>query len=538
MNSSADTLSSSQKIENPILRGFNPDPSILRVGADYYIATSTFEWFPGVQIHHSTNLIDWELIKRPLDETRLLDMRGNPDSGGIWAPCLTHSDGLFYLIYTNVRSWDDGPYKVTYNYLTTAPSIEGPWSDPVFLNSSGFDPSLFHDDDGRKWLLNMIWDHRPGRNEFAGIQLQEFCPKTNKLIGPAKNIFKGTELGLVEGPHLYKKDGYFYLVTAEGGTQYEHAATVARSKNIDGPYEVCPHNPLTCAYKIEDAPLKKTGHGSLVETPDGEWYFAHLCGRPIDGKHCPLGRETSIQKVRWTEEGWPELEHGGSVPALEAPAPVGYVPSSQSVKVHAHHASFDSEQLDIHFQSLRRPVSDDWLSLSARPGWLRLYGQESTVSRFDQSLIARRLQSFKAEVETCLDFNPSSFQHMAGLIAYYDSANHFYLRISADENLGRSLNIIQCQGGETTMSPQNEIDVPDKGHLYLGAKIVKSYLKFKYSINGENWAEVGSELPMKVLSDDYHKLGFTGAFLGICAQDLSGQNHPADFKYFNYREFQ
>ena len=146
------------KIRNPILRGFNADPSICRVGRDYYIATSTFEWYPGVQIHHSTDLANWTMVKRPLDRASQLDMRGNPDSGGIWAPCLSYADGLFWLVYTDVKRME-GNFKDAHNYIVTAPAIEGPWSDPVYVNSSGFDPSLFHDDDGRKWFLNMQWNH-------------------------------------------------------------------------------------------------------------------------------------------------------------------------------------------------------------------------------------------------------------------------------------------------------------------------------------------------------------------------------------------
>ncbi|REJ13534.1 MAG: glycoside hydrolase 43 family protein, partial [Paenibacillaceae bacterium] len=173
-------------IHNPVLRGFNPDPSILRVGDDYYIATSTFEWFPGVQIHHSRDLRHWRLAARPLERRSQLDMLGNPDSGGIWAPCLSYADGLFHLVFTDVKS-HVGPFKDTHNYLVTAPSIEGPWSEPIYLNSSGFDPSLFHDDDGRKWLVNMIWDYRKGKNKFAGIALQEYSPEQKRLVGPIRN---------------------------------------------------------------------------------------------------------------------------------------------------------------------------------------------------------------------------------------------------------------------------------------------------------------------------------------------------------------
>jgi len=146
-------------IRNPILPGFNPDPSILRVGDDYYIATSTFEWFPGVQIHHSKDLANWELVTRPLNRKAQLDMRGDPDSCGVWAPCLTHDGEKFWLVYTDVKR-KDGSFKDAHNYIVTADKIEGPWSDPVYVNSSGFDPSLFHDDDGKKYFVNMSWDHR------------------------------------------------------------------------------------------------------------------------------------------------------------------------------------------------------------------------------------------------------------------------------------------------------------------------------------------------------------------------------------------
>jgi xylan 1,4-beta-xylosidase len=202
------------QIVNPILPGFNPDPSICRKGDDYYIATSTFEWFPGVQIHHSKDLMHWQLLTRPLVRTSQLDMVGNPNSGGIWAPCLTYADGLFWLIYTDVKSLK-GAFKDTHNYLVTASDINGPWSEPVYLNASGFDPSLFHDDDGRKWLVNMLWDFRPNRNKFAGIVLQEYSVFQKKLIGPIKNIFKGTKIAVTEGPHLYKRNELYYLLTRQ-----------------------------------------------------------------------------------------------------------------------------------------------------------------------------------------------------------------------------------------------------------------------------------------------------------------------------------
>ncbi len=193
-------MTNGARIRNPILPGFNPDPSILRVADDYYIATSTFEWYPGVQIHHSRDLVNWRLLTRPLRRASQLNMLGDPDSCGIWAPCLSFSGGQFYLIYTDVKRYgrtsqagaSGASLRDFHNYLVTSDRIDGEWTDPVYLNSSGFDPSLFHDDDGRKYLLNMLWDHRPGQNRFAGIVLQEYSESQRKLIGDRRLIFEGT----------------------------------------------------------------------------------------------------------------------------------------------------------------------------------------------------------------------------------------------------------------------------------------------------------------------------------------------------------
>ncbi|WP_035600571.1 glycoside hydrolase family 43 protein [Haloferula sp. BvORR071] len=530
----ATPLSSTATIRNPVLKGFNPDPSILRVGEDFYIATSTFEWFPGVQIHHSRDLVNWRLLTRPLDRVSQLDMLGNPDSGGIWAPCLSHADGLFYLIYTDVKYWKRVPYKIARNYLVTAESIEGPWSEPVFLNSSGFDPSLYHDEDGRKWLVNMLWDHRKQNNRFAGILLQEFCPRTQSLIGPVRNIFKGTERGLVEGPHLYKRNGWYYLLTAEGGTQYAHAATLARSRAIDGPYELHPHTHLLDASQDPRVELQKAGHASLVETPMGEWYLAHLCGRPIDGKHCTLGRETAIQKCVWGVDDWLYLEQGGTVPSMSVKGPAGM--PELKLETPEWSGLFDHPQLDLNFQSLRQAITPDWCSLGERPGYLRLKGMEPTVSTFRQSLIARRVQSFDVTAETVVEFDPLNFQQMAGLIAYYDTENHYYLRLSLDEELGRTLNIIATDDASSSEVLPEDVPVPATGPIGMRLTLRGAALQFEFSAGDTGWEKIGPVLNAAILSDDYAHLGFTGAFVGMCCQDISGSCHPADFSCFLYRE--
>jgi xylan 1,4-beta-xylosidase len=206
-------------IQNPVLAGFHPDPSILRVGTDYYIATSTFEWYPGVRLHHSTNLVDWAPLGGALNEKRLLDLTGAADSGGVWAPSLTYAHGQFHLLYTDVATFAGG-YWDPQNYLVTADSIDGPWSDPVVLHGRGFDASLFHDDDGSTWMLSMVADARPGNNRFAGISIQRYDRDARVLTGDEHMIFKGTAAEVTEAPNLYRIGDWYYLLTAEGGTSW------------------------------------------------------------------------------------------------------------------------------------------------------------------------------------------------------------------------------------------------------------------------------------------------------------------------------
>lgn len=531
-------------IKNPILKGFNPDPSILRVGDDYYVATSTFEWFPGVQIHHSRDLKNWRLLCRSLDRQTQLDMRGNPDSGGVWAPCLSYCDGIFYLIYTDVKS-HLGPFKDTPNYLVTATSITGPWSEPVYLNSSGFDPSLYHADDGRKWLLNMVWNHRRGENKFGGILMQEYSPSEEELVGPIYNIYRGTELGLTEGPHLYRKNGYYYLIVAEGGTRYGHAVTLARSESLFGPYETAPQSPLLTASDKPELDLQRAGHASLVETRNGQWYMVYLCGRPLRPEmRCILGRETAIQKVEWTEDGWLRLAGGGNGPQLETPAPdlPEYCFPEENLT-----DDFDGPRLNKHFQALRVPITGEWASLNARKGYLRIKGRESLYSKHEQSLIARRVQAFNITVETALEFSPDNYQQMAGLICYYNTNLYYYLHVSRDENTGRFIDLMCSDRGKYSQPLDKPVAVDDDARILFKAVIDGRRLQFSYRIDapGTEWEEIGPVLDAGKLSDEYAEnvvggylmdQGFTGAYVGICVQDLSGGGKYADFDYFSYSE--
>lgn len=524
-----------RKITNPILRGFNPDPSFLRVEDDYYIATSTFEWFPGVQIHHSKDLVNWRLLTHALTRKSQVNMKGNINSGGVWAPCLTYSEGTFYLIYTDVKS-RKGAYKDTHNYLVKAQDIMGPWSEPIYLNSSGFDPSLFHDDDGKKWLVNMLWDGRKGKNSFAGIVIQEYSLEEAKLVGPVKNIFKGTDLKLTEGPHLYKRNGYYYLMTAEGGTEYNHAVTMARSKSLFGPFEVDPSNPILTSANHPELALQKAGHGSLIQTHTDEWYLAHLCGRPLKDNYCNLGRETAIQRCYWNEDGWLRIVGDGSTPALHVEAP----------KIEPHpfdpiliKDDFQSESLQLNWSTLRIPTDPSWISLTERPGFLRLKGMESLSSTHKQSLVARRQQSFNCEVETAIEFNPEHFQQMAGLVVYYDTNDYVYLRLSNDEEIGKCLNIIQTKNGHYDELLEKDIPLQEGKTCKLKAVIERENLQFYFtqSQDDDKWNKIGSGIDICHLSDEHGDyIRFTGTFIGMCVQDLSGSKKHADFEYFIYKE--
>lgn len=526
------------KIINPVLRGFNPDPSVLRVGDDYYIATSTFEWFPGVQIHHSRDLVHWRLAARPLNRISQLDLGGDLNSGGVWAPCLSYDQGLFYLVYTDVKS-KGTIFKDTHNFLVTATDILGEWSEPIYLNSSGFDPSLFHDDDGRKWLVNMVCDYRKGKNRFGGIVLQEYSPREKRLVGPITNIFQGTRLGKTEGPHLYKWFGKYYLLTAEGGTGLRHAVTMARAERITGPYEVDPENPILTAAGDPTLPLQRAGHGDVVETQSGEWYLVHLCGRPLPTRaRCVLGRETAIQKMIWTEDGWLRLTSGGNKPRMEVEAPA--LPA-HPWPVESGRDDFDAPALNIHFQTLRVPLGEDSLSLRERPGFLRLKGRESPASKFHQSLVARRQQAFCYTASTCVEFEPETFQQLTGLICLYDTQNFYYLRISRDETLGKCLGIITAQNNVFDQPLAEEIAIEGWTRCYLRVTVDYDRLQFYYGPDGSEWNPIGPVLDASTLSDEHCMEGqFTGAFVGLACHDLSGRRQAADFDYFEYveREFE
>ncbi|MFM2090823.1 MAG: hypothetical protein RLZZ127_1312 [Planctomycetota bacterium] len=512
---------------NPILPGFHPDPSICRVGDDYYLATSTFEWWPGVRIHHSRDLVHWRLAAEPLTRRSQLDLAGIPDSGGIWAPCLSHAHGLFWLVYTPVTHLG-GPFKDTPNLVVSATSIEGPWSEPAYLNSTGFDPSLFHDDDGRSWLVTMRWDHRQGRNRFDGIILTEFDWEARRLVGEPVRITGGSGLGCTEGPHLYRHDGWYWLLLAEGGTGPNHAAVMGRSRSLAGPYEFDPAGPLLTSRDAWDHPLQKAGHGSLVHTPDG-WFLAHLTARPDRPLgRCRLGRETALQRIAWPAGGWPRLAHGGVLPATEVAVglPAHPWPSAPDA------TDFPGPGLPPHFNSLREPPEPAWCRIA---GGLELTGRCGPTGRFRQSRIARRLVDHACAVETEVASAPRDYQAFAGLSAFYDLDLWWMAAVGGDETHGRVVRLSwmdDARYGEGAMIP-----CPGDGPVGLRFTIWNHVLRFAVRIGDGPWRPLGEGIDAGRLSDETCSTGsnFTGAWASLSAHDLSGRGAVARFPRFAYR---
>ena len=536
------------KIQNPVLPGFNADPSFIRVGDTYYIANSTFEWFPGVRLHESKDLVHWQLLPSPLSTTKLLDMKGNPASGGIWAPDLSYADGKFWLIYTDVKI-TEGPFKDMTNFLTTADDIHGPWSDPIRLNGVGFDASLFHDDDGKKYLVQQTWDHREYHHPFNGITLTELDTETMKLKpDTARTIYDGTSVKLVEGPHLYKLNGYYYLFTAQGGTVWSHEEVVSRSKTLAAhSFETEPDGPFITNFDTPDFYLQKQGHGALTNTPSGEWYYASLVGRPLhhetESAHdprgwCTLGRETAIQKVEWDDEGWPRIVggHGGQV-MVDAPKDAT---ESEASTEHSRHDEFQSEHLDLDWNTLRQPFTKDMGSTG--DGQLILKGKNTLSSTFDVSMVAQRWQTFNFDAETKVKFDPYTYQQMAGLTNFYNDKHWSWIYITWDENRGHVIEVAQNDNNQYTSFLKDEaIKIPENvDYVWFRTKVRKLSYHYEYSFDGQTWHEIAVQLDAAILSDDYvlQNYGgfFTGAFVGLAAVDYAGYDLPATFDFFDDKE--
>lgn len=539
-------------IRNPILPGFNPDPCICRKGDDYYMAVSSFEWFPGIPVYHSKDLKNWELLTHVLTNDTAVDLKKLPSAKGIWAPCLTYceKEDLFYVVYGVMNSMNARYFDVD-NFVITSKNIEGPWSEPVYIHSSGFDASILHDDDGRKYIVSLEWETREGYEKPGAICMVEYCTEKKEIIGYPKRIWSGgTNRGCIEAPHLTKRGEYYYIMCAEGGTGYGHSVTMGRSKNVWGPYEGDPTNPIVTSipgdfyerhdpdhlkpkYYNPESILQKSGHGSYVETQLGEVYLVHLTARPfVPELRCTLGRETAIQKMIWTDDGWLRMADGSNLAKEfieESKLPEYKLPQIPSFD------DFDSGELGIQYYSPRiMPTS--FADVKSRPGYVRIRGQESRCSLNKVSILARKLTSVYATITTKMEFKPEVHQHSAGLIMYYDNMNYIYLRKYYSDTLNSSaISIIHLENGEKTEFINTRVKVDDSP-IYFRLKINGRSSYFEWSYNGENYERIGKVFDTTKFSDEYCKYGeFTGTFVGITCADRVLHKHYADFDFFDYK---
>ncbi len=538
-------------IKNPILPGFNPDPCICRKGEDYYMAVSSFEWFPGIPVYHSKDLKNWELYSHVLTDDVAVDLKKLPSAKGIWAPCLTYceKEDLFYVVYGVMNSMNARYFDVD-NYLITAKDIKGPWSEPVYIHSSGFDASILHDDDGRKYIVSLEWETREGYEKPGAICMVEYSSEKKEIVGYPKRIWSGgTDRGCIEAPHLTKRGDYYYIMCAEGGTGYGHSVTMGRAKEVWGPYEGDPTNPILTSipgdfyerhdpdhlkpkYFNPESVLQKSGHGSYVETQLGEVYLVHHTARPfVPELRCTLGRETAIQKMKWTDDGWLRMYDDSNLAkeyVAESKLPEYKVPQIPNFD------DFDGEELGIQYYAPRIAPSS-FADVKARPGFVRIRGQESRCSLNKVSILARKLTSVYAKVTTKMEFKPEVHQHSAGLIMYYDNMNYIYLRKYYSETLGQSaLSIIHLENGEKTEFLNTRISV-DECPIYLRLNVEGRQSYFEWSYDGEAYNKIGKVFDTTKFSDEYCKYGeFTGTFVGMTCADRVLHKHYADFDFFNY----
>ncbi len=498
---------------NPVIPGFNPDPSICRDGEDYYVATSTFEYFPGVPIYHSKDLVNWRLAGHALDRPSQLPLAGQKSSEGIFAPTLRCGSGHFYMITTNVAGGG--------NFIVHATNPAGPWSEPVWIKDvQGIDPSLFFDDDGKVYLT-----YQDG-GERGGIGQVEIDVATGQLKGKPRRIWNGTGGVWPEGPHLYKINGWYYLLHAEGGTSYGHVVILARSRSPWGPFEGAPDNPILTHRDRPDLLLQALGHADLVQTPEGKWFMVLLGVRHLAHKH-HLGRETLLAPVEWTQDGW--LKINGGAPLLEKVEAAG-LPAPHPWPAPAAREEFGARKLGGEWIFLRGPAQDLW-SLSERPGFLRLKGGKLSLSDIGTpAFVGKRQAHLDLRASTLLDFTPRAKGQQAGLALRMNEDNHYQLLV-AGTGKARVIRLVTRVKGVSTVLREAPLAA---GKVELSVRASPERYVFGYSIGGREVADFGSAPAAPLSSEDAG--GFTGVVLGMVAHSADGAAMPpADFDWFDYR---
>jgi alpha-N-arabinofuranosidase len=498
---------------NPVIPGYYPDPSICRVGQDYYLVTSTFEYFPGVPVFHSRDLANWRQIGHCLTRPSQLPLEGCRSSGGIFAPTIRYHNGTFYMVTTNVTGGG--------HFYVSAVDPAGEWSEPIWYDQGvrGIDPSLFFDDDGTVYFTST---GGPG----MGIVQTTLDIATGQRLCEPRSIWNGTGGSSPEAPHLYKIGGTYYLMLAEGGTEYGHMVTIARSDNPWGPFESCPFNPIL-SNRSTPRPIQATGHADLFQAHDGSWWLVFLGIRPRGGypSFHVLGRETFLAPVRWTEDGWPvageECRAG-----LEIELPWAEQPWPQPVL----REEFAGPTLPLYWNHLRNPRPADY-SLTARPGWMRLYGSAESVDDLaSPAFIGRRQQDWFFHAETLLEFDPAQENEEAGLTALMNERHHY--EVAVTRRGGERKVIVRRRIGSLSVVVA---EAPlAAGPVRLSIRGNESVYRLAYAM-GDAPLQVLAQGEARYLSKEVAG-GFNGVYLGLYATG-HGQpcTVPADFAWFDYQ---
>jgi len=505
---------------NPILQGFYPDPSIVRVGRDYYLVNSTFIWFPGIPVFHSRDLVNWTQIGNAIDRSSQLNFAKLNTWQGVYAPDISFHAGTFYIINTCVPCGG--------NFVITAKNPAGPWSEPTWLPIDGIDTSLFFDEDGSAWIINNgPPEEKPRYEGHRAIWLQQFDTKQMKLIGPRKVLI---DSGVhpeenpiwIEGPHIFRKDGAYYLIAAEGGTAEGHSEVVFRSDKVTGPYVPFADNPILTQRDLKGSPITSTGHASFVKTPSGDWWSVFLGVRPYDDQNFNTGRETFLMPVRW-EQGWPRItDHGARVPWVarrpNLPAgPRAPVPTSGSFTIRDE---FNGSKLPPYWMMMRNPVGK-WWRLAG--GALHLDARGTALGDMgNPSLWARRQQHLNATVTTRVRFSPPSDAAEAGLVAMQNDEYFYYLAVGRDHGK-RVVRLRRRAGGPDAMAGAILASSPiPHGPIELRINARGAAYEFGWSADGKSWHLLARNADGTLLSTKKSG-GFVGAVFALYAHGASAQ---------------
>lgn len=501
------------RYHNPIIPGFHPDPSICRKGEDYYLVTSTFEFFPGVPVFHSRDLVHWKQIGYCLTRMSQLPLDKAYPSGGIYAPTIRYHDGTFYMVTTNVSHGG--------NFYVTATDPAGEWSEPIWVSQGGIDPSLFFDDDGKVYFTsNQMVDGK------QGISQAEIDIKTGRLLTETRHIWAGTGGRYPEAPHLYKINGMYYLMIAEGGTEYGHMVTIARSSSPWGPFEPCPRNPILTHRDKEAGGIHGTGHADLIQAHDGSWWLVFLAFRNSGPYFHHLGRETFLAPVTWDKDGWPVVNGNGTVDeAMEADLLPQHPFEPAKIR-----DDFDEQALGLEWNFLRNPYPDTW-SLSDRQGWLALKGTEISLDDIDSpAFIGRRQQHFDCRAATLIDFKPVREGEEAGLTVFLNNEHHYEIAVAMLE--GERQIIVRRTIGDLSAIMARE-KVEDKPViLQIRADIKNYYLGWGYDETSIKELAKGRT---QFLAKEVTVMCFTGVYIGLYATGRGSRcTNTAYFDWFDY----